>query len=330
MGNETDVKPAEPGAAPPTPETPPGTPPATATPPTTTVESPVPEGLDSASIEELLSEEPADLDPSAVTEKKEEEKKPPQPQESKPVETKVSEGLPEPAVKETPAKAAEVPPAPEAPKPAVVVKPPEGQPVQPPQATPVAEPVSAEKLREDFQARRQVVIATLAKDRYALSEDQIGQLNSGNYEVISTLLATAHMDAVEATLSRVVANMPALVNGALDNREIFAKSEESFFQAWPQLSPKEHSADIKRMGLAYRQLNPTATAEEFIRDVGAQVIIARKIPIPQPSDNKGNGEGDPVAPPFKPATAGGGVGAPAAKVNPFEEMALEVEVLDLD
>ena len=78
--------------------------------------------------------------------------------------------------------------------------------------------------------------------------------------------------------------------------------------------------------MAYRHVDPNASLETFVKNVGAQAMIALKIPM----------EPSVVAPvaaapaPFQPAVARPPVGGPVAKENVFTQLDREFDEEDAD
>lgn len=170
----------------------------------------------------------------------------------------------------------------------------------------------------------------LAEHVYKLTEEDVAQLNENPAAYIPKAMARVYLDTISASFQQFVNYLPRMVHQVLEARDIHAKSETDFFSAWPDL-PKDEATKkaILRIGGAYRQANPTATAEEWINEVGAQAMVALRIQPKQPVV----AAIDPVTQqPFKPAS-----GTPAftppqrTPANPFDAMAQEfgsVEEID--
>lgn len=247
---------------------------------------------------------------------------------------------------------AAVAPAPVAATPPVVATPQPVAPVVTPQAQPVVAPEPAPAVqdptvlaRENYQRFRSEAETALANAHYALQPEVLERFAQNDFSDIPKMMAKVYMDAYTAAIAHVNTHFPSMLESTSQVKSVEAKHEESFFAAWPQLNLKDHGEDIKRYGTVYRQMNPTATPEEFIRDVGAQVIVAKRIPYNQAAPiAPSNGNGIPPAPiapapaavsprPFTPASgrSGGSPPTPAAKAkNPFEQLSEDVDELDVD
>ena len=116
-------------------------------------------------------------------------------------------------------------------------------------------------------------------------------MDEGDSTVISQLMAKVYMDAVTGSVAHMLTRLPGLVEQTLQSREQSGQLEQRFYNAWPALDAQKHYADVERFGRVYRQLNPTATPDDFIRDVGAQLMVALKL-----SPTNGGGEGNEAEP----------------------------------
>ncbi len=166
--------------------------------------------------------------------------------------------------------------------------------------------------------------ATLATQHYALSEEQAAELDEDIAVAVPKMMARVYMDSVTNTLAHVLQNLPGLVDNVLSQRDVVQQSEESFFASWPKL--RDQRETVTNIAQVYRQLHPTASSEQFIREVGAQTMVALKIavddlPVEQPV---------PVQVPFVPAASSPPSSPTPPPTNPFEQMALEEDVLDMD
>lgn len=246
--------------------------------------------------------------------------------------------------------AATPPPAPpqpqqvEATPPAPQVTPgaPQEQQVQPPQAgttqatpppttaqAPATEspPDGFRQLDQAIEQSREKVIDAVAAQTYQLTQEELEAVQVEPEKAIPKLLARVHVNTVQGVVRHIAQQMPALVSALITQRDDNSKREKEFFDAWPQLDRQKHSADIIRVGQVFRQLNPNATMQDFIRHVGAQVVLANGLHIQQQKPQQTT-----VAPPppQQPAFVPAGVGrtsapaAPSAPTNPWEEM---VEVM---
>ena len=298
------------------------------------VEETVPEVIETNELIDFLSDDSDDLDldaditdaiedtveskedlPSSAEEEPSDAKDEPEPKET--AETPVEEA-------KAPATEAEEaslePPAQEAtPKP-------EQQAETTPPASAVEEP--APLTFEQAQAMRANAEGLLA-EHYKMSEDQVTQFELNPEQAIPKLAARIYMDAVTGALQQVQQALPSLLDSHTKVQQASDQNETSFYNSWPQLNAQEATPTVMRIGQVYRQLNPQATAAEFIRDVGAQAMVALRI-APQ---EQGNGAADvPKIPAFKPAGSSPRRGTVSAPDNVFAALSdsMDAEDLDLD
>lgn len=215
------------------------------------------------------------------------------------------------------------------------------EPVQPEAVTPPVEPQvpevpaepqkTAEELLAENAEWRKNTLAELATKQFAISGEQLEELDVDPGKVISQLSAKVYLDAVEATTQAVLSQLPTVVQQVTQNQARETEMESKFFDKWPQLdrNNQAHVDTIRRTGQVYHQLNPTAPPEQFIQDVGAQTIVALQVPNPAPVAPAAAPTPTPETVPHVPV----GTGAPAAPAasapsNPFEVLAIQAEEID--
>ena len=239
------------------------------------------------------------------------------------------------------------------PAPASVPIAPTPQPVQPVAATtattPEVKPASSETkapnetpavavestdgftaLDQAIQASREKVIDAVATGTYVLTQEELDAVQVEPEKILPKLMARVHVNAVQGVVRHIAQQMPAMVGALMQAKEQTSRLESEFFKAWPQLDKTKHGADIMKVGQVFRQLNPNATFEEFVRHVGAQVIISNGLHVQaqQPKVQQPNvpAAGVTTTPAFQPAGIGrtSTPAAPSVPKNVWEEM---VEVM---
>lgn len=229
-------------------------------------------------------------------------------------------------VQATPVPAVQSPQAAVPPTPAGVVPPPQAaapaagaQGVQPqpgvqepqqPSATPASgttgEPPDAfQQLDSLIEAQRPKVIDAVAVGSYQLSAEEIEGIQTEPEKVVPKLLAKVHVNAVQGVIRHVAAQLPGMLNSMLQVRETHQREEQKFWDAWPELDKGKHSPQVMQTARLFRQQYPTASQEEFVRFVGAQVMLMNglaRAPKPQQVQT-------PQVVPFRPAGAGQGGGS---------------------
>lgn len=195
-----------------------------------------------------------------------------------------------------------------------------------------------EEAAELFGDWRATTETLLAEHVYKLTEEDVAQLNENPAAYIPKAMARVYLDTISASFQQFVNYLPRMVYQVLDAREKNVGQESTFFGAWPKLNTDAGKETVRRLGMAYRQANPSASTEQWINEVGAQAMVALRL-VP---DNAANGTAKTeeelakeVEKPFKPAT-GTETRTPEKEkeTNPFASMAkefgMEMEAEEID
>jgi hypothetical protein len=212
-------------------------------------------------------------------------------------------------------------------KPVETPAPEQAAPVTPTEPEPVvaAVPVlTAEEQTKAYEDWREEIENDLATNRYAINDDEASEMDISPEaaKAYSKGLSRVYMDAVTGAIGHMTKAMPQLLETALTTRETTGQAEKDFYTAWPKLNNPEYVPVIQRLGVAYRQLNPSVSKEDFIRDVGAQAHIALRLPVEEVAPVVPASVVTPIAPvqPFKPAGSGAPGGGSKGPINPFEAL----------
>lgn len=198
-----------------------------------------------------------------------------------------------------------------APVPAAVVPP-----VAPVVPAPVVAPVptkTQEQVNQEAAARRQEFHANLVEVYTGSLKDKGAQLLIEPEKVLPELAAELHQQVLESAIHGIMSQVPMMVQNVLAMQRTTEQNEAAFFRAWPQLVEKRGDAMplITRFAPIYRQANPTASLEDFIREVGSMTMVALRI-----DPNSGASVVAPMVAPmvsaFAPAVPGSGGIPPAA------------------
>lgn len=234
----------------------------------------------------------------------------------------------QPVVPPQQAQPQEAPPAPAAPQaaqPATPAQPTGAQNPQPP-ADDTADPFA--RLDQAISAQRDQTIQAVASQAYQLTQQELEAVATEPEKILPVLMAKVHVNAVQGVLRHVSQQMPGMVTALMQAQQENRDREEQFFKQWPQLDKTKHMQDILRAGQVFRQMNPTATHEDFIKHVGAHVVLQHGLhqrpPVATPPAAT-QPRPAPVPPPFAPAGVGGAGSAAAAPAQkPFWEEFVEV------
>lgn len=190
---------------------------------------------------------------------------------------------------------------------------PEAQPEAP--AQPAEESATAEPV--DFSAMRTEALQEI-EARYAISEEDVQTLGTDPEKILPKLAARVYMDAFENISQGLMASLPRMIQSVMQMQTAAQEGESEFYGKWEgrlDKANKDHRATVQRIANVYAQVNPTATRERFIAEVGAQALMALGIPFEQIVDEIED-ETPPTA--FTPAKPGG-TAAPAPARKPGDE-----------
>lgn len=197
---------------------------------------------------------------------------------------------PEPAPAPTPPPPAATAPEPPAPEPAPAPAAPE-----PPKPQPTAEELARKRTEDEAK-----FVGELQK-LYAIDDATADKFLTEPQTVVPALAAKLHKEVLAAAVNGIMSEIPRVVEAYHERREASARNEKMFFDSWPQL--KTHRGVVSNYLQAYRQANPAADLQTTVRDVGAMVCVALRLPVP------GTAAQQPPVPPNAPA-------APAATFTP--------------
>lgn len=171
--------------------------------------------------------------------------------------------------------------------------------------------------------RREETIEVLAKNHFALNDEQFRELDENPREYIPKMLGRLYLDAVQGSVAAMLGQMPQVIKSLNDTQAANEAAEKQFYDQFPVLKTKpEYIAHVKKVTTLHRQLNPKASLDDMIRDVGLQTSLAFKLPVPE--SIRATGKSDTVMPHVpagadsqKPAESPGAV----KELNPYTQMA---------
>lgn len=165
-----------------------------------------------------------------------------------------------------------------------------------------------EDWRKEYNDQRTAAVDELV-NKYQMTEEDRDEFVLNPEKVIPRLAANLYVDVFESVLGAVNQMLPdrvANIQGVSLQAEQYTND---FYDAWPALKTAEGQKEVLRVGKLYRGLNMEATPQEFIRDVGTQVSVQMRIPIP------GITEAEPPASEETPAFVPGGAGNSGAELE---------------
>lgn len=196
--------------------------------------------------------------------------------------------------------------------------PPEGT---PPAVTPAGDGAAAlEEYRKNAMGK--------LESYFALDQAAADELATDPVVAVPKLMARVMFETIQATMQSVQHFLPQMIEQQSVRQVAAREAEDKFYTAWPKLDRKVHNDYIRQAATIYRQMKPGASLDDIIRDVGAQTMVAFKIPAETPRQpwQKAATQPQGSPPPHRPAAAAAPRTAPAEqtpKRNIFVEMANE-------
>lgn len=228
------------------------------------------------------------------------------------------------------APAAPVVPAPAAATPAVAAPAQPGvvapAPAAGPQEAPAFVPTPAEpgKIAEQFLANEAAFVDHLAATDFKLSEADAQALETDAVGFIPKLLSRMYVRSQAAALNQMQRVVPAMLQNQMRIMQRNSVNENKFYTRWPSIDRATHAETVGRLARTYRQMNPAASLDQMVEDLGPIVMMTAKI-APGAAPN-GHAPGvaaqtrpSPSQSPFRPAgtSAGGGAPQPGTDQNPW-------------
>lgn len=231
------------------------------------------------------------------------------------------------------------PPAQVPPQAVPVAQPVPTQPQPPPQTQPPSEegaqrPLTASdpwRIAEGLEANRDAVIAHLAQAKFALSEDDIKELDTDVTVAVPRLLARVFLESqvsMQKFLAQAVPGMMKQYNAVTSAND---GAEKKFFDTHKALdiNNPQHRATTVRIASLYRQANPGIPLDQLINEVGPMVMAALRVNGGGGNGHAPQGNGGTPGPrggvPFRPAVGGGGGPPTSEPVNEWSGLGREYD-----
>jgi hypothetical protein len=172
-----------------------------------------------------------------------------------------------------------------------------------------------------LEQHRDTSIAHLAATRFALSNEDIAELNEDAATFVPKMMARVHHEAQVSMMKFLAQAVPGMMQQFNTVTKANTKAEDQFFAAHEALGLKkddpQHRAAAFRMAKLYRQAHPDMPLDQLISEVGPIVAMSLKLsPVPGGSPPAVPGASPQPVPTgrptgFRPAVNGGGGVNPA-------------------
>lgn len=195
--------------------------------------------------------------------------------------------------------------------------------VQQPQVAPQVEPPKP----FDMEAYVAEHLPRLEK-LYTFSEEEAAQIQTEPELVMPKLAARLHMRIVQDALSGISAVLPQIIQQQQAAVEAERSSWDNFYSVNGDIRGKVTQDQILSVAGMYKQINPAATPEQVIREVGRIIRTSLGMADPQaaPAAVAPTNSPTPVQQPapFVPAR-GSGLGSQVKSNNPWAHLAEELD-----
>lgn len=206
---------------------------------------------------------------------------------------------------------------------------------QPPAATPqpsgaVLDPYDPAGLANAILQNEQATIDHVASTMFQLSPEDMQALETDVAGTVPKLLAKAFVKTQINAMMQLSRIIPEMVRRSTADMRNHTENEGVFYARWPQIEKAKYQDLVNRFGITYRQMNPTATRDQMIEELGPLIMMAAKIPLTAVPAVPNGGVAQPqnggrAAPahqpsPFTPATPGPAASVQAPELAPWETM----------
>jgi len=172
-----------------------------------------------------------------------------------------------------------------------------------------------------MKAEQAAMITQLANTVFALSPEETEELGTDAIAAIPKLQAKAYVLAMQNVMALLSKSVPAMIDRHATVTQRHTESEDKFYARWPDLNKATHRQMVREMAATYRKLNPGATLDSMIEELGPFAMMkAKAMPgAPRPSAVAAaapavNGRA-PQPSPFQPAVGGASAPIPTAGVE---------------
>jgi hypothetical protein len=206
----------------------------------------------------------------------------------------------------------------------------DNQPATPAEETPAAEtqeepetPPQQRATPEQIAEAKEKAIDELAQ-RYTLSDEEADDMVRNPEKAYPRFAAKLFVDVFEAVTTSLHKAIPQVVEQTQQQAKARTSAEESFYAANPLLDRTKHAETVNQFANMYVQMNPKATREQMIKDVGVQAMGSLGInPLTAQQQQQ---EQTPAMRPHVPAGAGHVTAQPVApkQDNVWAQMADEL------
>jgi hypothetical protein len=193
-------------------------------------------------------------------------------------------------------------------------------------ASPPLSPAEPGRIAAALEQNRAAILDHVADTLFKLSPEDVEALETNVVGTIPKLLARSYVAAQHAMLTQLQNSVPPMLQNMISSMRVNSQNEGKFFSRWPDLKASEHGDLVRRLAVTYRQMNPTASLEQMVEDLGPMAMMVAKV-TPRPVAAPGQPVAPAVAPngarmpppsPFVPAMGGAVASTEQPEGNPWD------------
>lgn len=179
---------------------------------------------------------------------------------------------------------------------------------------------TVDELKTQYAENRKTHVEALSKLFAVESEEDMEALRLEPEKKIPEMLGNLAYEVHEMSVRSMMQLFPSLVQqyNALAMQQ--QQEQQAFFDKWEVLKDPKYHQDVERARQLYKQMNPTASVEQMINEVGATVLIKHKIPFDIRTGKLLVDQEEPAPAPVRPPR-GGAAGGSAPTMTVWDEMA---------
>jgi len=132
--------------------------------------------------------------------------------------------------------------------------------------------VSAEERQALYKAAHEELVK-----KYQLSEEDTELYTTEPERILPQIAADIHLQIYNDVVNSIMQYIPGVIQQQMTVRKTGEERDNAFFTRWPEL--KTHKADIGRFATIWRQMNPKATVETAVEEIGKHMSIALGLPV---------------------------------------------------
>lgn len=154
------------------------------------------------------------------------------------------------------------------------VAPPGGQRPPPGAQRPVLDPAEPMSLARALVVHEQAAIEHAAQALFKLTNEEVEALETNVIGTIPRLLGKVMIKMQQQQLAQMSRIVPLMIGRYANTMLRHSSNENKFYAAWPGIDRHRHGDLVRKYGAVYRAMNPHATLDGMIRELGPMVMAA--------------------------------------------------------